>query len=159
MKLFVDTGDINEVRRAAEWGILDGVTTNPTLIAKAGKGFKETVLAICDAVPGGDIRFTPHFYVNDTKHPNVYEVNGADFMEKALTVEKASLDKERPDTAEIAARAALMTDFTQALVFLAFDDLASAGSRIAFVPNMLTRLGFALVLAVSTLAPQGAPQP
>jgi len=55
MKLFVDTGDINEVRRAAEWGILDGVTTNPTLIAKSGKGFKETVLAICDAVPGGDI--------------------------------------------------------------------------------------------------------
>lgn len=55
MKLFVDTGDINEVRRAAEWGILDGVTTNPTLIAKAGKGFKETVLAICEAVPGGDI--------------------------------------------------------------------------------------------------------
>ena len=55
MKLFVDTGDIEEVRRAAEWGILDGVTTNPTLIAKSGKGFKETVLAICDAVPGGDI--------------------------------------------------------------------------------------------------------
>lgn len=55
MKLFVDTGDIEEVRRAAEWGILDGVTTNPTLIAKAGKGFKETVLAICEAVPGGDI--------------------------------------------------------------------------------------------------------
>lgn len=55
MKLFVDTGDIEEVRRAAEWGILDGVTTNPTLIAKSGKGFKETVLAICEAVPGGDI--------------------------------------------------------------------------------------------------------
>lgn len=55
MKLFVDTGDIEEVRRAAEWGILDGVTTNPTLIAKSGRGFKETVLAICEAVPGGDI--------------------------------------------------------------------------------------------------------
>ncbi len=55
MKLFVDTGDIEEVKRAAEWGVLDGVTTNPTLIAKSGKGFKETVLAICDAVPGGDI--------------------------------------------------------------------------------------------------------
>lgn len=55
MKLFVDTGDIEEVRRAAEWGVLDGVTTNPTLIAKAGKGFKDTVLAICDAVPGGAI--------------------------------------------------------------------------------------------------------
>ncbi len=55
MKLFVDTGDIEEVKKAAAWGILDGVTTNPTLIAKAGKGFRETVLAICEAVPGGDI--------------------------------------------------------------------------------------------------------
>ena len=55
MKLFVDTGDVKEVRQAAEWGILDGVTTNPTLIAKSGRGFKETVLEICELVPGGDI--------------------------------------------------------------------------------------------------------
>ncbi len=55
MKLFVDTGDIEEVRQAADWGILDGVTTNPTLIAKTGKGFKETVLKICELVPGGAI--------------------------------------------------------------------------------------------------------
>lgn len=55
MKLFVDTGDIEEVRQAAQWGILDGVTTNPTLIAKSGKGFKETVLNICELVPGGAI--------------------------------------------------------------------------------------------------------
>lgn len=55
MKLFVDTGDIEEVKKAADWGILDGVTTNPTLIAKSGRGFKETVLDICKAVPGGDI--------------------------------------------------------------------------------------------------------
>jgi len=55
MKLFVDTGDIEEVRKAAEWGILDGVTTNPTLIAKTGKGFKETVLKICELVPNGEI--------------------------------------------------------------------------------------------------------
>lgn len=55
MKLFVDTGDIEEVRQAAEWGIVDGVTTNPTLIAKSGKGFKETVLKICELMPNGDI--------------------------------------------------------------------------------------------------------
>jgi len=55
MKLFVDTGDIEEVRKAAEWGVLDGVTTNPTLIAKSGKGFRETVLKICELVPNGDI--------------------------------------------------------------------------------------------------------
>lgn len=55
MKLFVDTGNLDEVAKAAEWGILDGVTTNPTLIAQSGKGFKETVLKICDLVPEGDI--------------------------------------------------------------------------------------------------------
>lgn len=55
MKLFVDTGDLDEVRKAAEWGVIDGVTTNPTLIAKAGRGFRETVLKICELVPNGDI--------------------------------------------------------------------------------------------------------
>ncbi|MBZ0213498.1 MAG: fructose-6-phosphate aldolase, partial [Nitrospirae bacterium] len=55
MKLFLDTGDLAEVREAAAWGVIDGVTTNPTLIAKSGRGFKETVLAICEAVPGGAI--------------------------------------------------------------------------------------------------------
>jgi len=55
MKLFLDTGDVEEVRKAAEWGVLDGVTTNPTLIAKSGKGFRETVLKICELVPGGAI--------------------------------------------------------------------------------------------------------
>lgn len=55
MKLFVDTGDIEEVRQAAEWGVIDGVTTNPTLIAKSGKGFRETVLKICELMPGGAI--------------------------------------------------------------------------------------------------------
>jgi len=55
MKLFLDTGDVEEVRRAAAWGVIEGVTTNPTLIAKSGKGFRETVLEICGLVPGGAI--------------------------------------------------------------------------------------------------------
>jgi len=55
MKLFVDTGKVEEVERAAEWGILDGVTTNPTLIAQAGKGFRETVVRMCEVLPKGDI--------------------------------------------------------------------------------------------------------
>jgi transaldolase len=55
MKLFVDTGRIDEVRKAAEWGILDGVTTNPSLIAQTGRGFKETVLEICSILPQGSI--------------------------------------------------------------------------------------------------------
>lgn len=83
-----------------------------------------------EALPGADIRLTPHFYVNDTKHPTVYDVNGSDFLEKAIQITKESLDEEPPDTAQIADRAALMTDFTQALVYLAFDDPAAAGRKI-----------------------------
>jgi len=55
MKLFVDTGRVEEVRKVAEWGIVDGVTTNPSLIAQAGRGFKETVLEICSILPNGSI--------------------------------------------------------------------------------------------------------
>jgi transaldolase len=55
MKLFVDTGRVEEVRKAAEWGIVDGVTTNPSLIAQTGRGFKETVLEICSILPNGSI--------------------------------------------------------------------------------------------------------
>jgi transaldolase len=51
----VDTGRVEEVRKAAEWGIVDGVTTNPSLIAQAGRGFKETVLEICSILPNGSI--------------------------------------------------------------------------------------------------------
>jgi transaldolase len=52
MKFFVDTGDINEIRDLASTGLLDGVTTNPTLIAKAGKPFIPLIEEICKVVSG-----------------------------------------------------------------------------------------------------------
>src|SRR5947209_19410730 len=52
MKFFIDTANLNEIREAAALGILDGVTTNPSLIAKEGKPFKETILEICSIVDG-----------------------------------------------------------------------------------------------------------
>jgi transaldolase len=55
MKIFVDTGLVDEVRTANEWGILDGVTTNPSLIAKCGRGFRETVVEMCEICRGGAI--------------------------------------------------------------------------------------------------------
>lgn len=55
MKLFVDTGKIEEVERALELGVIDGVTTNPSLIAASGRGFRETVTAIAELVPQGDV--------------------------------------------------------------------------------------------------------
>ncbi len=52
MKFFVDTADVKEIRELAEIGLLDGVTTNPSLIAKSGRAFKEVVAEICAIVPG-----------------------------------------------------------------------------------------------------------
>ena len=52
MKFFVDTADTAEIRDLAATGLLDGVTTNPSLIAKTGRDFKETISEICKIVPG-----------------------------------------------------------------------------------------------------------
>lgn len=52
MKFFVDTADIAEIADLAETGLLDGVTTNPSLIAKTGRDFIATVKEICKLVPG-----------------------------------------------------------------------------------------------------------
>jgi transaldolase len=52
MKFFLDTANLEEIRKGAEWGIVDGVTTNPTLIAKEGKPIREQITAICDIVDG-----------------------------------------------------------------------------------------------------------
>ena len=52
MKIFLDTANLDELRAGAKWGIVDGVTTNPTLIAKEGKPIREQVAAICDIIDG-----------------------------------------------------------------------------------------------------------
>ncbi len=52
MKFFVDTADVADIRALHEMGVLDGVTTNPSLIAKSGRDFKEVVREICAIVPG-----------------------------------------------------------------------------------------------------------
>lgn len=52
MKFFLDTADIDEIRQGIEWGMVDGVTTNPSLIAKQGKPYLPTVQEIAEIVPG-----------------------------------------------------------------------------------------------------------
>ena len=52
MKFFVDTAEIKDIKELYDTGLLDGVTTNPSLIAKSGRDFKEVVKEICSIVPG-----------------------------------------------------------------------------------------------------------
>ncbi|MCY6370238.1 fructose-6-phosphate aldolase [Clostridium ganghwense] len=52
MKIFIDTANVDEIRKVSEWGVLEGVTTNPSLIAKEGRDIKEVVEEICSIVDG-----------------------------------------------------------------------------------------------------------
>ena len=52
MKIFLDTANVDQIREAASWGVVDGVTTNPSLIAKEGRIFEDVVREICEIVDG-----------------------------------------------------------------------------------------------------------
>ncbi len=52
MKLFLDTANVEEIRTVASWGILDGVTTNPSLVAKESRSFEEILREVCGLVDG-----------------------------------------------------------------------------------------------------------
>ncbi|OCC15681.1 Transaldolase [Dissulfuribacter thermophilus] len=52
MKFFIDTANLDEIKKAKEWGLVDGVTTNPSLIAKENVSFKERIKEICELVNG-----------------------------------------------------------------------------------------------------------
>lgn len=52
MQFFIDTGDLKEIKTAASWGLIDGVTTNPTLVAKTGMPQQQLIQEICEIVDG-----------------------------------------------------------------------------------------------------------
>ena len=52
LKFFLDTANLDELKKAAEWGIVDGVTTNPSLIAKEGVALEDQIRRICDIIDG-----------------------------------------------------------------------------------------------------------
>ncbi|HEY6419059.1 MAG TPA: fructose-6-phosphate aldolase [Candidatus Binataceae bacterium] len=52
MKFFLDTADVGEIREAASWGLVDGITTNPSLIAKTGRPYHDVLREICEIVDG-----------------------------------------------------------------------------------------------------------
>jgi transaldolase len=80
MRLFIDSADIGEIREAAAMGAIDGVTTNPSLLAKAGKPTRQAIVEICEAMDGPvsvEVLATSHTGIVDEGrelhriHPNV----------------------------------------------------------------------------------------
>jgi transaldolase len=72
MKLFLDTANVSQVAEVAGWGVLDGVTTNPSLVAKEGNDFKETVLAMCSHVPCVSAQVTETMFEGMKKQADEY---------------------------------------------------------------------------------------
>ncbi len=71
MKIFIDTADIAEIREAASLGLLDGVTTNPTLVATTGRPMRDVLAEICDLVDGpvsGEVLSTNHDEMLEEAH-------------------------------------------------------------------------------------------
>lgn len=71
MKLFIDTADVKEIREAAAMGLLDGVTTNPTLVAATGRDMKSVLQEICSIVDGpvsGEVLSTTYQEMLDEAH-------------------------------------------------------------------------------------------
>src|SRR5437667_10060987 len=52
MKLFLDSAEVDQIKKYVPWGVVDGVTTNPSLIAKSGRVFEDVIREICGIVDG-----------------------------------------------------------------------------------------------------------
>ena len=68
----MDTANVDQVAECAAWGVLDGVTTNPSLVAKEGKDFKETVLKMCELVPNVSAQVTATDFEGMKKQADEY---------------------------------------------------------------------------------------
>lgn len=137
MKIFIDTADLKEIREAASLGILDGVTTNPSLIAKEGNvDFKEHILKICEILNWEDASVSAEVVATEYEamiaegrdlakiHPNVYV---------KLPMTKAGLQATHTLSKE-------GIRINQTLIFNATQALMSAKAGSTFVSPFIGRL-------------------
>ncbi|SFH68797.1 transaldolase [Tindallia magadiensis] len=133
MKLFIDTANLDEIREVNSWGVLEGVTTNPSLIAKEQRDFKETVKEIAGIVDGPIsaevISLKAEEMVEEAKplvdiHPNI--------------VIKVPMTEEGLKATKIFSEQEIRTNVT--LVFSAAQALLAAKAGASFVSPFLGRL-------------------
>jgi transaldolase len=133
MKLFIDTANVDHIREAASWGVLSGVTTNPSLIAKEGRDFKTVVREIAKIVDGpisaevlsdkGDEMVTEALDLSQL-HPNI--------------VIKVPMTKEGLKATAALAKKGIRTNVT--LVFSANQALLAARAGASFVSPFVGRM-------------------
>jgi len=138
MKIFVDTADLDEIRELASWGIIDGVTTNPTLMAKSGRSFKEIIDEIFDIVDG-PISLEA---VSEKAEDMVKEAKG--LVSKVSAKHRKNVTIKIPMTSEglkavkVLSREGIKTNVT--LIFSANQALLAAKAGATFVSPFIGRL-------------------
>lgn len=133
MKLFIDTANVDEIRRVAKWGVLDGVTTNPSLIAKEGRDLKEVVEEICSIVDGP----ISAEVISLESDKMVEEAKELSQIHKNIVI-KIPMCEEGLKAVSILHRGGIKTNVT--LIFSAQQALLAAKAGASFVSPFMGRL-------------------
>ncbi|MBW2645811.1 MAG: fructose-6-phosphate aldolase [Deltaproteobacteria bacterium] len=133
MKFFIDTANIEEIREANSLGLIDGVTTNPTLVAKEGRDFKELVTEICQIVDGP----ISAEVVSLDAEGMVKEARELSKIHKNIVV-KVPMTTEGIKAARVLSREGINTNVT--LVFSPLQALMAAKAGATYVSPFVGRL-------------------
>ena len=134
MKFFVDTADVSQIRRAKEMGLADGVTTNPSLVSKTGRGFRETLAEICDIVHPGPVSAE---VISLEADKMVDEARRLATIADNIII-KVPMTKEGMKAVRILQREGIRTNVT--LVFSANQGLLACKAGASFISPFIGRL-------------------
>lgn len=133
MKIFMDTADVKEIREAASMGMVDGVTTNPSLIAKTGKPFNQVIEEICGIVDGPVSAES----VNPDAEGMLKEAREYSGIHKNVVV-KIPMTAEGLKAVKMCSAEGIKTNVT--LVFQSIQGLLAAKAGASFVSPFIGRL-------------------
>jgi transaldolase len=133
MKLYIDTANVEEIREAASWGILSGVTTNPSIIAKEGRDFKEVISEIVQLVDGP----VNAEVLSDDADGMVAEAVELAKIHENITI-KIPMTKEGLKAVAVLSKKGIKTNVT--LVFSANQALLAARAGASYVSPFVGRM-------------------
>ena len=133
MKIFIDTANVEEIREAASWGILSGVTTNPSLIAKEGRDFKTVVKEITEIVDGS----VSAEVLSDDAEGMIAEARELSQIHPNVTI-KIPMTEEGLKAVSVLSKEGIETNVT--LIFSANQALLAARAGAAYVSPFVGRM-------------------
>ena len=139
MKLFIDTANTEEIREAASWGVLSGVTTNPSLIAKEGKEFKSVVkeiTEIADASPSSIASISAEV-LSDDAEGMIAEAHELIKIHDVITI-KVPMTEEGIKAVSILSKEGIKTNVT--LIFSPNQALLAARAGASYVSPFVGRM-------------------